>query len=151
MNKQNKVGLLALSLALTASALGQETKVKMSNLPAAVQATVTEQSKGATVRGLAKEVEKGKTFYEAELLVGDRHKDVLIDASGKVVEVEEQVELNTLPAPVKAEIERQAGKRQIAIIESVTKNGALVYYEAHIKTGIRTKEVKVAPDGKVVK
>jgi uncharacterized membrane protein YkoI len=137
--------------AVAPSAQDGEKKVKMSQLPAAVQATVKEQSKGAQLRGLSQETEHGQTFYEAELRVNGHTKDVLIDPSGKVVSVEEQVSLNALPAAVKAEIVKQAGKGRIALVESVTKDGALAYYEAQIKGGGKPREVKVGPDGKFIK
>lgn len=47
----------------------EETKVKMKDLPPAVQKTVQEQTRTAKLRGLAKEVENGKTCYEAETTV----------------------------------------------------------------------------------
>lgn len=132
--------------------LAQETekRVKLKDLPPTVQATVKEVSKGATLRGLAMETENGKTFYEAELMVNGHSKDVTIDPSGKVVTVEEQVALNSLPPAVKAEIVKQAGKGRIGIVESVTENSALVFYEAHIKSGGKITEVKVSPEGKLI-
>lgn len=144
------VALVAV-VAVSLSVQGREKKVQMKDLPPAVQATVKEQSTGAELRGLAKEVEKGKTFYEAELIVNGRHKDVLIGADGKVVEIEEQVALNNLPSAVKAEIEKQAGKGKILMVESVTKDNALAFYEAHVKSGLRTREIKIATDGKLMK
>lgn len=145
--------LIALSILLSsvASAQNSEKKVKMKDLPPAVQATVKQQSEGASLRGLAKEVENGKTFYEAELKVNGRTKDVLIDTDGKVVSVEEEVALSAVPAAARAEIEKQAGKRKIQLVESVTKDGAIAYYEVHVKSGLRMKEIKVAPDGKLIK
>ena len=72
-------------------ARASEKPVKMKDLPEAVRKTVQEQSKGATLRGLSKEVEKGQTFYEAELKVNGHNKDLLIDSSGAIVEIEEVV------------------------------------------------------------
>ena len=40
-----------------------ESKVKMEDLPSAVQKAAREQSKNATLVGLSKEVEGGKTVY----------------------------------------------------------------------------------------
>ena len=142
---------LILLTAVTALAQDSETKVKMKDLPPAVQAAVKQQSEGATLRGLAKEVEKGKTFYEAELKVNGHNKDVLMDTDGKVVSIEEEVPLSTVPAAVKAESEKQAGKRKILFVESVTKDGAIAYYEAHVKSGVKSKEIKVGTDGKLMK
>ena len=139
------VALLAANLA------GAEKPLKMENLPPAVQKTVQEQSKGATIRGLSKEEENGKTFYEAELKVNGHNKDLLIDPTGSIVEVEEQVTLASLPPAVKTGLEKQAGKGKIAFVESVTKGGSVVAYEAKIKTAGKTSEIKVSPEGAAVK
>src|SRR5262245_7233855 len=64
------------------SAQAAEHKIDRSDLPAAVERTVSEQSVGATVRGLSREREDRVTFYEVELVVGERTKDVLIDTAG---------------------------------------------------------------------
>jgi uncharacterized membrane protein YkoI len=131
-------------------ALAQETErpARMKDLPQAVQATVREQSRGATVRGISIETENGQTFYEASLKVKGRVRDVLIDAGGNVVEIEEQVTLASLPPAARAEIVKQAGKGRILTVESITKNNAIIAYEAHVKTAGKNSEIKVDPDGK---
>jgi hypothetical protein len=67
------------------------------DLPPAVQKTVAVVSKGATIKGFSQEVENGQTLYEAEMSVNGHSKDVNMDSSGGVVEVEEQVEMDSLP------------------------------------------------------
>ncbi len=81
------------------------------------------------------------------MTVSGHTKDLLIDANGTVVEVEEEVALATLPASVKAGLEREAGKNKILKVESITKNNAVVYYEAEIKRRGKVAEIKVGPDG----
>lgn len=134
------------------AALAQSTErpVKMQDLPAAVQATVREQSKGATVRGLAEEVKDGQTFYEVSLRVKGRSRDVLMDATGNVVEIEDQVTLASLPPAAKAEIIKQAGQGKILLVESITKNNAIVAYEAHVRRAGKIVEIKVDPAGKLL-
>ena len=46
-----------------------ETKARMKDLPEVVQNTVNEQTKGATLKGISKQIENGKTYYEAETVV----------------------------------------------------------------------------------
>jgi len=142
--------ILLTSVALAQDKAETETKVTMKSLPVAVQQTVKEQSKGAVLKGLAKEVENGQTFYEAELSVNGRNRDVLIDPTGKIVEIEDQVTLSSLPPVVKDEIAKQAGKGRIMIVESITKDGVIVAYEAHVKTGQKISEIKVDPSGKLL-
>ena len=129
----------------------QETRVKMKDLPAAVQQTVLEQSKGATIRGLSREVENGESNYEVELRVHGRKKDVLIDPTGAVVEVEEQVALASLPPAVKTTIEQSAAGGKLVSVESTSKGGTVVWYEAHVRKAGKSKEVKVNTEGQLVK
>ncbi len=96
------IAIAASGLLLAGTASAQEKKIKRSDLPPAVEKTVAAQSVGATIRGFSTEKEKGETFYEAEMMVNGHSKDVLIAADGTVVEVEEQVVLDSLSAEVKA-------------------------------------------------
>ena len=124
----------------------QETPVRMQDLPEAVQRTVKEQTKSAKLRGLAKEVEKGQTFYEAETLVNGKTRDVLIDAKGNVVEIEEATALADLPEPAQKALRAAAGQGKIITVEKVTK-GSIVSYEATINKAGKKSEVGVNADG----
>jgi hypothetical protein len=133
---------------LAAQEQEQERKVTRRDLPAAVAKTVDAQSHGATIRGYSEEKENGQTFYEVELRVNGHTRDVLIDANGAVVEVEEEVDLAALPAAVRDALNAGAGSGKIGVVESVTKGGQIVAYEAHVTTNGKKSEVKVGPDGK---
>ncbi len=145
-----KLLTLATLVSVSAYCEDTETKVKMKDLPPAVQRAVAEQSKGATLKGLAKEVEDGKTFYEAELKVNGRTRDVSFDETGKVVSVEQEIPIDSIPAAAREAIKKQAGAGKIKLVEQVTK-GSLVYYEAHVKTGGKESEIEVKADGSPVK
>lgn len=142
-------GLVVIGLSLTLSAFGQEQerKIQRADLPPAVEKTVVAQSQGATIRGFSEEKENGKIFYEAEMMVSGHSKDVLIDKDGAVVEVEEQVALASLPAQVRGGLQAKAGSGKILKVESLTKHGKLVAYEAKIQTGSKKSEIQVGPDG----
>jgi len=133
---------------LTGQEQDHERKVTRKNLPAAVARTVDAQSKGATIRGYSEEEENGQTFYEVELRVNGHTRDVLIDSNGAVVEVEEQVALASLPAAVRDGLKAGARGGKIGVVESVTKGGQIVAYEAHVTSNGKKSEVKVGPDGK---
>ena len=138
--------LVGLFLAGIGSA--QEKRIKRSELPPAVEKTVAEVSKGATVKGLSEETEKGKTTYEVEMVVKGHTKDVELDSSGAIVEVEEEAAMDSLPASVKAGLTAKAAAGKILKVESVTKNGKLVAYEAKVETAGKKSEIQVGPDGK---
>ena len=129
-----------LAMCCAVSAFGQEKKVKKSDLPAAVQKTADEQSKGATVRGYSQDTEDGKVEYEVQLTVNGHSKDITMDPQGNVMEIEEEVEIKALPAEVRAGLEKQAGKATVGKVESLTKHGSLVAYEAQVRDGKKHKE-----------
>ena len=135
------------ALFLTTIAAAQEKKVERKDLPPAVEKTVEAQSQGATIRGFSEERENGQTNYEAEMTVNGHSKDVLIDAKGAVVEIEEQVPLDSLPASVKDGLQAKAGSGKILKVESLTKHDKLVAYEATVQTGGKKKEIQVDPTG----
>jgi hypothetical protein len=141
------LGVVVAGLATLSVVQAQEKKIKSEDLPAAVEKTVAEQSKDATVKGFSTEVEKGQTLYEAELMVKGHSKDILMDAQGNIVEVEEEVAMDALPAAVKEGLTKAAGSGTISKVESLTKKGKLVAYEAVVKIGTKRSEVQVGPDG----
>jgi hypothetical protein len=143
----NAVILIA-GLVFAASAGAQERKIKRSDLPPAVEKTVAAQSAGATVKGFSKENERGQTYYEAEMVVKGHTKDILMDANGAIVEVEEEVAMDALPAEVKAGLQAKAGEGKLVKVETITKKDKLVAYEAQVTKGAKKSEVQVGPDGK---
>jgi hypothetical protein len=146
--KNRSTAMVVAMLLAGGFALGQEHKIKRSDLPPAVEKTVAAQSQGATILGFSTEKEHGQTLYEAEMMVNGHTKDILMDPSGAIVEVEEQVELDKLPADVRAGLTAQAGKGEIKKVESITKHEKLVAYEAQITTDGKRSEIQVGPDGK---
>ena len=152
MNLFSKVcgAMLVLGL-LFAVASAQEKKIRRKQLPPAVEKTVAKESEGATVKGFATEVEKGQRLYEAELIVNGHHKDISMNRRGVIVEVEEEVSMDSLPVTVQDGLKKAAGSGTIEMIESLTKNGKLVAYEGHVKTGARRSEIQVGPQGEKLK
>ena len=144
---------LKLSLLCVASMLGtavaQEHRAKI-KVPAAVQKTVDEQSQGAKIRGLSKEVEKGKTQYELELTVNGHSRDMLIDPAGAILEVEEDITLDSLAPSVKAQVEKNIGQAKLLRLESVTKGGTLTGYEASVSKAGKKSGIEMGPDGNLL-
>jgi len=127
---------------------GKEAKFQLTNLPQAVRATVEAETKNATIKGLSKETEKGKTVYELESLVNGRTRDLMIDSAGKVYVVEEQLDADKAPPPVRSALE---AKGTIVVLESVLENGKTTY-EGQVKTKAGKKlSMELDADGKPVK
>ncbi|HKQ57728.1 MAG TPA: hypothetical protein VJY35_07650 [Candidatus Eisenbacteria bacterium] len=143
---------LCLAAAAGAATPAPPVKIKsITEMPEAVQKTVKAETAGATVKGMSKEIdEEGKTVYEIEMVLGGLTKDINIGDDGTLLVAERQMTLAALPAPVRAQFLKSAGKRKIRMVESVTMMGKLAYYEAHVVTGKTLTEVKVDPAGAVV-
>jgi uncharacterized membrane protein YkoI len=148
MRSNSKALLVAtIGLCLTGVALAAEKRISKSDLPPAVQKTAQEQSQGSIVRGYTTDTENGKVEYEVQMTTHGHSKDVTIAPDGQLMEVEQQVTIDTLPADVKAGLLGKAGKGRIAKIESLTRHGSIVAYEAQVIAAGKHSEVQVGPDG----
>src|SRR5260370_40599184 len=77
-------------------------------------------------------------------------KDVTISPDGSVLEIEEEVSFDALPAAVRQGLQREAGTGKIGKVESITKRGSLVAYEAQVTTAGTRSGVQVGPDGRAL-
>ncbi len=122
--------------------------VDLSKYPAAVRSTIEAETKNATLKGVSKETEKGKTQYEVETLVNGKSRDLLLDPSGTVIEVEEEIALESAPAAVQDALKARG---KVLKLESVLRGGVTTY-EASVQ-GKNGRKTSVALDaqGKPVK
>ena len=123
-----------------------DVKVKMQELPPAVQKAAQEQLGKGTLAGVSKEVEHGRTFYEIETKVDGHTRDVLLDKTGALVSVEEESDIATIPEAARTALRKKAGAGKITKVEKVTA-GSNVSYEAAILRNGRKSEAAVNADG----
>jgi hypothetical protein len=142
-------GILCVTAATQSDAAEQ--RVKRDELPPAVARTVQDLGRSAELRGLSKESEDGSVVYEAEFTVDGRSKDVLIDSGGKVLEVEQETEVDDLPVIVRDGLTALAGSGKIVEVETLTRNDRVFAYEAEVRTGLKKSEIQVGPDGKLLR
>jgi uncharacterized membrane protein YkoI len=137
-----------LVLGAVVAAGAQERKITRSELPPAVAATVDRETKGATIKGFTTEREHGRRTYEAETVVNGRTRDIEIAQDGRVNEIEEEVDMASLPAKVQQALSaKAAGGGRITKVEALTKGGKLVAYEVAMVKGGRHSEFQVGPNG----
>lgn len=140
--------MAALALVVSASAAG---KLKVSDLPEAVQKTVKAETANATIVGISKEKEDGIVQYEVETKVNGKVRDFNVDSKGKLIVVEEEVSIDSIPAPAKEAILKKVGAGKLGMVESVLKDGKTSYEAAYTpKTGKKTA-VMVHADGSPAK
>jgi len=71
--------------------------------------------------------------------------------AGTRKKTEKNVTIDQVPDAVKATILKEAGDNKIEEIEEVSVDGKVVFYEAEWKAGGKEIEIKVAPDGRLLK
>ena len=141
---------VAICFSILVSAHAQEKKITQKDVPAAVTGAFQKAYPTATVRGYAKEVEGGKTYYEIESMNGKMSLDVLYIADGTLAEVEEGLVPADLPAPVKDAVNAKHPDAKITRAEKTTR-GDVVTYELGLASGKSRMSMVVDPSGKVVK
>jgi uncharacterized membrane protein YkoI len=127
--------------------LAAEKKIQAKDLPPAVQKAVQDATRGATIKGYAREVEDGKTMFEVETTVNGHSRDLLFDASGTLVEIEQAMSLDAVPAAARTALEARG---RVLTVEQVTK-GQAVSYEAMVEKNGKKWEVAVDAGGKTVR
>ena len=147
---QTRNGKFICGLILVASGTLQaaERKIQEHDLPAAVQQTLQSQSQGAVIKSYSTEVENGKTVYEAETMVDGHSRNLQVAADGTLNEIEEEVAFATLPAKVQSALTSYSRSASIEKVESLTKAGKVVAYEASTLNGKIKGEIQVGPNGK---
>ena len=129
---------------------GDEKEVTLDQVPASVRATILKEAGTNTIDEIEKKTENGVTMYEAEWKVGGKEVEIKVTPDGKIVAREIEVTIDQVPAAVKATILKEAAGNKIEEIEAETKNGTTTY-EAEWHEGDKEIEIKVAPDGTLLK
>ena len=129
----------------------QAKPLQVKDLPTAVQKTVEEQAKGAEIKNITKEKEKGVVQYEVETIVSGKHRDFNVDAKGALIVVEEEVAIDSIPAAARAAILTKVGQGKLGMVESVLQGGATSYEAAYTESGGKKHSVIVKADGTVSK
>jgi hypothetical protein len=146
--------LLAI-VALVGSALAQGKKGKdlqLKDLPAAVQKTAQASLKGGEIKNIAKEKEDGVEQYEVESVLNGKVRDFNVNSMGALLVVEEETTIDAIPAAAKTGILKKVGDGKLGMVETFTKTGQPMLYEAAYtdKKG-KKLEVLVKADGSEVK
>jgi hypothetical protein len=138
--------LTVVAISGIAGAAAKSLQVK--DLPAAVQKTVQDNLKGGEIKNISKEVERGVTQYEVESMLNGKHRDFNVDAKGKLVVVEEEVDIASIPAAAKAAIEKKVAGGKLGMVETVSKaDGVTLYEAAYTSKGGKKGAVLVKADG----
>jgi len=133
---------LAASLAFAA-----EKSLALKDLPAAVQKTVQDQTKGAEIKKITKETEHGVTQYEVETMLNGKHHDLDVDTKGNLLVVEDESTLDAVPAAAKAAILKKVADGKLGMVETFKRGGETMYEAAYTTKAGKKREVLVKADG----
>src|SRR6266850_6812108 len=131
-------------------AMAGEKKISKKQIPSAVLTAFKTDYPNATIKGQAVETEKGKKYYEIESVDGKTSRDLLYTPDGRISEIEEDMDLTTVPAEMKGAADKAYPGGKLVKAEKVTA-GTSVKYELHVKVGKKTKEVVLDASGKIMK
>jgi hypothetical protein len=127
-----------------------EAATPFEKLPGPVQKAMRELVGKGKITKTVKETEKdGTVLYEVSYLVGKRKFEAEVSPEGKLLVVDEEIQLSEAPAAVQKTIGEKTAGGKIRKIEKAVK-GKEVFYEAEFIKGFKEHEVKVAPGGKVL-
>lgn len=135
--------LLALLLvAGVGSAMGQ----RSDTLPTVVATAFRASYPNATILHVSREPQDGKIVYEIESRDGSMRRDLLYSPAGQVIEIEEMMPADSVPAAVRAGLERDLPGATLVGAERVMR-GEVVTYEVQAKKNGRTRYLTYDPQG----
>lgn len=121
-----------------------ERKVKEAEVPKAALEALRKAANNAAFTEFAEEVEHGHKFYEGSYKGPNGNVDVVVTEAGDLVVIEEVVPADSVPAAVRAALEKEAGKDAKATWEKKT----IVMFEVHFKKDGKSKELVFTPEGR---
>jgi len=122
----------------------QERKVKEAEVPKAALDALKKIAEKATITEFAEEIEHGHKFYEGSWTSSNGNVDCLVTETGDLVEIEETIPADKVPAAARAAAVKEAGKDAKLTWEKKT----IVMYEVHFKRGDKGHELILTPDGR---
>jgi len=122
----------------------QERVVKESEVPAAALAALKKLAGSASITEFAEEIEHGAKFFEGSWKGPDGNVDGLVTESGTVVEIEESIPTEKVPAAVRAAAAKGVGEGTKISFERKT----MYLYEIHFDKDGKEGEMLFTPDGR---
>jgi hypothetical protein len=155
MKSKQTWGLAAaawLAILATPPAQAKHQAVSLDKLPAAVQATIKDQSTGGTVSALWQDSREGKTVYGSKIKIKGQDKEVVVDSAGAILELEEEVAIASLPEAVRKTVIEQSKGVLVQRVSRETAGGKVTYEAALTIGGLKghRKEVEIDPSGAVI-
>lgn len=122
-------------------------KLSLQDLPPDVQKGIQAELKGGEIKSIGKETEHGVAQYEVETILNGKHRDFNVDTKGKVLLVEEETNIDTIPGAAKAAILKKVADGRLGIVELFMRSGETMYEAAYTTKAGKKHEILVRADG----
>ncbi len=153
MNKIHIVGSLVLCLAFTLSIFAitpPEQSLKKKDVPQSIIKSFEQSYPQAKIKGYSKEDNEGKVAYEIESKDGKINRDILYNADGSVISIEESMLVSELPQLVQNSLKSEFSNAKIIQVERLIK-GSEQHFEVILKVKKLKFEIMFGADGKIIK
>ena len=144
MTAHRLIGWIVCAIALPGTSLAAQ-----DSLPQVVASAFRQAYPAARVLNVSKERRDGKVVYEIESRDGDTRRDLIYSPMGAVLEIEERIPVDSVPAVVRAAAERQVVGGTLVGAERVTR-GAVILFEVQLRLNGRSRFLTYDPEGRPV-
>lgn len=144
MTAHRLVGWIVCAIALPAASLAAQ-----DSLPQAVASAFHQAYPAARVLHVSKEPRDGKIVYEIESRDGATRRDLIYSPAGAVLEIEERIPVDSVPAVVRAAAERRVAGGTLVGAERVTR-GTVILFEVQLRLNGRSRFLTYDPEGRPV-
>ena len=144
MTAHRLVGWIICAIALPGASLAAQ-----DSLPSAVASAFHQAYPVARVLHVSKERRDGNVVYEIESRDGDTRRDLIYSPAGAVLEIEERIPVDSVPAVVRAAAEHRIAGGTLVGAERVTR-GTVILYEVQLRLNGRSRFLTYDPEGRPV-
>ena len=122
----------------------------LSELPSAVRATIERETKGFEIDDLERAKDDGEIVYEVDAENDDRQIKLKISADGTLLEREEELDDDDLPAVILGAVKKSVGDIDIGDVEKRYRRGRNTYYKIEAETDELKVDLEIAEDGTIL-
>jgi hypothetical protein len=140
----------ALSVGLAAAALaGEEVKITMDKVPAAVKEAVKAYATGTEIKGIEESDVDGTKVIEFDIEKNGKASEIAFRPDGRLFSTESEVALADLPEAVQKTIAKKSKKATVGKPDKVVQEGKTTYEVVIAKKGKKI-EYTITPEGKII-
>lgn len=143
----HKLSILFAVTAVAGAAFAAEKSFALKDLSPAVQKAVNDNLQGGQISSIGKETEHGVSQYEIETMLNGKHRDFNVDTKGKLILVEEETSIDSIPAAAKAGILKKVGAGKLGMVALFMRGGETMYEAGYTSKDGKKHEVLVKADG----